>query len=67
LKEAEEYLISEALLRSNNNQGIASFLLGISRFTLNKRLVRKAKKTENPPHPDIAENPTEHPSQEEET
>ena len=53
LKEAEEYLISEALSRSNNNQGIASFLLGISRYTLNKRLVRKAKKAEIPSHPDI--------------
>jgi len=63
LKEAEEYLVSEALKRSNNNQGIASFLLGISRFTLNKRLVRKAKQTEIKSHPNIAENPTEHPPQ----
>jgi DNA-binding NtrC family response regulator len=46
LKEAEAYLVAEALRRSKDNQGIAALLLGISRYTLNKRLVRKAKKIE---------------------
>jgi two-component system, NtrC family, nitrogen regulation response regulator GlnG len=41
LKEAEESLISEALLRADNNQGIAAGLLGISRQALNKRLIRR--------------------------
>jgi transcriptional regulator with PAS, ATPase and Fis domain len=41
LKEVERYLISEALKRSNGNQGIAADLLGIQRKTLNKRLSRK--------------------------
>ncbi|GAB4237981.1 MAG: sigma-54 dependent transcriptional regulator [Deltaproteobacteria bacterium] len=40
LKEAEEYLISTALARARNNQGIAASLLGITRQALNKRLVR---------------------------
>jgi len=40
LKEVESYLISEAMERSNNNQGIAASLLGISRHALNKRLKR---------------------------
>jgi DNA-binding NtrC family response regulator len=44
LKEVEDYLISEALNRSNNNQGIAASLLGITRQALNKRLVRKKTK-----------------------
>jgi len=65
LKEAEEYLISEAMARSNNNQGIASFLLGISRYTLNKRLVRKAKKGEAKSHLDIDEDRADLPPQEE--
>jgi len=38
LKEIEDRMISEALKRSNGNQGIAASLLGISRQTLNKRL-----------------------------
>jgi DNA-binding NtrC family response regulator len=41
LKEAEECLISEALMRSGGNQGAAAGLLGISRQALNKRLLRK--------------------------
>lgn len=41
LKEAEESLISEALRRADNNQGIAAGLLGISRQALNKRLIRR--------------------------
>jgi len=40
LKEAEEFLVKEALHRSENNQGIAASLLGISRQALNKRLIR---------------------------
>ncbi len=44
LKEAEDYLIREALSRSNDNQGIAASLLGITRQALNKRLSRKKKK-----------------------
>jgi len=44
LKEAEEYLVSEALKRSRENQGVASKLLGITRQALNKRLVRGQKK-----------------------
>jgi DNA-binding NtrC family response regulator len=43
LKEVEAYLISEALERSNNNQGIAATLLGITRHALNKRLKRNSK------------------------
>ena len=45
LKEAEEYLVSEALKRSRENQGVASQLLGITRQALNKRLVRGSKKS----------------------
>jgi DNA-binding NtrC family response regulator len=41
IKEAEEYLISEALKRSKGNQGIAASFLGITRHALNKRLKRK--------------------------
>jgi DNA-binding NtrC family response regulator len=41
IKEAEEYLISEALKRSRGNQGIAASFLGITRHALNKRLKRK--------------------------
>jgi len=38
LREAEEHLIAEAVRLSDNNQGIAASLLGISRQALNKRL-----------------------------
>lgn len=38
LKDAETLLVSEALKRSNGNQGIAASLLGISRQALNQRL-----------------------------
>ncbi len=41
LKDAENYLISDALKRSEGNQGIAASLLGISRQALNRRLKRK--------------------------
>ncbi len=40
LKEAENYLIAEALKRSDGNQGIAASLLGLTRQALNKRLNR---------------------------
>lgn len=45
LKEAEEYLVSEALKRSKENQGVAATLLGITRQALNKRLTRGSKKS----------------------
>ena len=41
LKEAENYLIEEALTRANGNQGAAASFLGISRQALNQRLARK--------------------------
>ena len=44
LKEVENYLLSEALRRSNGNQGIAASLLGITRQALNKRLIREKTK-----------------------
>lgn len=40
LKGAEERLISEALLRADNNQRLAAAYLGITRQALNKRLSR---------------------------
>ena len=43
LKEAEQFLIDEALTRSDGNQGIAAGILGITRQALNKRLVRSKK------------------------
>jgi DNA-binding NtrC family response regulator len=43
LKEAQEYLISEALRRAKGNQSIAASLLGMTRKALNKRL-NKGKK-----------------------
>ncbi len=44
LREAEDYLISEALRHSKGNQRIAASYLGITRQALNKRL-HKAKQT----------------------
>ena len=41
LKESEAHLISEALKRSSDNQGIAASLLGITRQALNQRLKKK--------------------------
>lgn len=41
LSEATEMLVAEALRRSDNNQGIAAGLLGITRQALNKRLNNK--------------------------
>jgi DNA-binding NtrC family response regulator len=43
LKEAEGFLVSEALKQAQNNQGIAASLLGLTRNALNKRLVREKK------------------------
>lgn len=40
LKEAEHYLINEAMKRSNENQTIAAEMLGLTRPALNKRLNR---------------------------
>ncbi|MBF0214458.1 MAG: sigma-54-dependent Fis family transcriptional regulator [Magnetococcales bacterium] len=45
LKEVEQDLISEALLRAGGNQGVAANFLGISRQALNQRL-RKKKEEE---------------------
>jgi two-component system, NtrC family, response regulator HydG len=44
LKESDEILIDEAMLRANNNQGIAATLLGITRQSLNRRLVNRKNK-----------------------
>jgi DNA-binding NtrC family response regulator len=41
LKQTEEFLIAEALKRSNSNQSIAASMLGITRQALNKRLKMK--------------------------
>lgn len=43
IKEAEAYLISEAMKRAKNNQGIAASLLGMNRHALNKRLKKQNK------------------------
>ena len=40
LKDAEDFLVAEAMRQAGNNQGIAASLLGISRPTLNRRLNR---------------------------
>ena len=44
LKEAEQFLIDEAMSRSNGNQSIAALSLGISRQALNKRLKKAGQK-----------------------
>jgi DNA-binding NtrC family response regulator len=41
LKQTEEFLVAEALRRSNGNQAIAASMLGITRQALNKRLKSK--------------------------
>jgi len=38
LKQADRFLVEEAMRRASNNQGIAATLLGISRQSLNRRL-----------------------------
>ncbi|RJR16534.1 MAG: sigma-54-dependent Fis family transcriptional regulator [Nitrospiraceae bacterium] len=40
IKEAEDFLVAEALKRSDGNQGIAASLLGLTRQALNKRIKR---------------------------
>jgi len=40
LKEAEDFLVQEAMKRSGGNQGLAASFLGISRQALNKRVNR---------------------------
>ena len=45
LKEMDDFMVSEALKRSNGNQGIAASMLGITRQALNSRL----KKTKSKP------------------
>jgi DNA-binding NtrC family response regulator len=41
LKDAENFLMDEALRRAGGNQGVAAMLLGISRPALNRRLSRR--------------------------
>lgn len=41
LKEAEHFLVAEAMSRAKDNQGIAATLLGITRQSLNRRLLLK--------------------------
>jgi DNA-binding NtrC family response regulator len=43
LKEADDFLIDEAMRRAKNNQGIAATLLGISRQSLNRRLLNRQR------------------------
>jgi DNA-binding NtrC family response regulator len=47
INEVENYLITEAMQRAKNNQGIAANLLGITRQTLNKRLRNDTAEQEN--------------------
>lgn len=43
LKEAAEFLVEEAMRRSNGNQAVAAGLLGVTRTALNKRLNKPGK------------------------
>ncbi|HXH02601.1 MAG TPA: sigma-54 dependent transcriptional regulator [Candidatus Competibacteraceae bacterium] len=43
IKEAEAFLVAEALRRADNNQGIAAAMLGLTRQALNKRLLRERR------------------------
>jgi transcriptional regulator with PAS, ATPase and Fis domain len=43
LKEMEDYLVSEAMKSSEDNQGNASYLLGITRQALNQRLKKRTR------------------------
>ncbi|MBF0401669.1 MAG: sigma-54-dependent Fis family transcriptional regulator [Magnetococcales bacterium] len=43
IKEAEEFLIQNALKMGQGNQGLAASILGITRQALNQRLVRRKK------------------------
>jgi len=46
IRDVIDYMIKEALKRSNGNQGIAATMLGITRQALNKR-INKASRTKN--------------------
>ncbi len=46
LREAERYLVLEAMHRAEDNQGIAAELLGISRTALNRRLAKLRHKND---------------------
>ena len=48
-KEADEYLVSEALRRAEGNQGIAAHMLGITREALNRWLTRRRLSGDVPP------------------
>ncbi|MBF0186427.1 MAG: sigma-54-dependent Fis family transcriptional regulator [Magnetococcales bacterium] len=50
LKEADRFLIDEAMRRAEDNQGIAATLLGITRQSLNRRL-KTMKKSATKPTP----------------
>ena len=41
LKEVDDYMIADAMERSNGNQGAAAALLGITRQALNQRLKKR--------------------------
>jgi len=41
LKEADDYMVADAMKRSNGNQGTAAALLGITRQALNQRLKKR--------------------------
>lgn len=53
MKEAEDFIIDEALRRADGNQSIAADMLGLSRRALNNRLHRteSSKKTPRPKRP----------------
>lgn len=44
LKETEDYMIYDAMMRADSNQGIAASMLGITRQALNRRLRNKVEK-----------------------
>ena len=46
LDEVEDALVAEALKRAKGNQGVAATLLGLSRPALNRRLARRATRSE---------------------
>jgi len=48
LKEADLFLMEEAMRRANHNQGIAAMLLGITRQSLNRRLLNNRRNQEDP-------------------
>jgi DNA-binding NtrC family response regulator len=49
LRQAEDFLVRQALEKARGNQGIAAQLLGVTRQALNKRLVReKRRKSASP-------------------